>query len=149
MIYVFAFLLGVLPVSGWYGPKYWIMPCVTMGAFQAASLMKTTRASVLDVTRQDYISTARAKGLKENRVVYHHMLINALIPHSNQPWSHAGAAFGRRYGYRAGICGARAWKVLIEYAAEQGLSGGTGRGSADFFGLQHCDFNYRYFICIY
>lgn len=80
LIYVFAFMLGVLPVSGWYGPRYWIMPCVTMGAFQAASLMKTTRASVLDVTRQDYISTARAKGLKENRVIYHHMLINALIP---------------------------------------------------------------------
>lgn len=80
LIFVFAFKLGLLPVSGWYGPEYWIMPCFTMGAFQAASLMKTTRASVLDVTRQDFISTARSKGLKEKRVVYHHMLINALIP---------------------------------------------------------------------
>lgn len=80
LILVFSVWLGWLPVSGWYGPQYWILPCFTMGAFQAASLMKTTRASVLDVTQQDYISTARAKGLKERRVIFHHMLINAFIP---------------------------------------------------------------------
>ncbi|WP_434311070.1 ABC transporter permease [Hominifimenecus sp. rT4P-3] len=80
LILVLACKLAILPVSGWYGPVYWIMPCVTHGAFQIASLMKTTRASMLDVTRQDYISTARAKGLREKRVVYHHMLKNALIP---------------------------------------------------------------------
>lgn len=80
LILIFAVVLGWLPVSGWYGPQYWIMPCFTMGAFQAASLMKTTRASVLDVTQQDYISTARAKGLKERRVIFHHMLINAFVP---------------------------------------------------------------------
>ncbi|MCC8060524.1 MAG: ABC transporter permease [Clostridiales bacterium] len=68
------------PVSGWYGPAYIVLPAVTMGLTFTASLMRTTRSSMLDCIRQDYVTTARAKGQKETVITYHHVLRNALIP---------------------------------------------------------------------
>lgn len=80
LIIRFSVKLGVLPASGWNGPASWIMPAITVGLSGAASMMRITRSSMLDVIRQDYIKTARAKGQKEIKVVLHHMLRNSLLP---------------------------------------------------------------------
>lgn len=80
LIIVFSVNLGWLPSSGFSGPKYWILPAVTVGLVQAATVMRQTRSAMLDVIRQDYIRTARAKGQSELKVVLSHALPNALIP---------------------------------------------------------------------
>ena len=80
LIMVFALNLRVLPASGFYGPRYWILPAFSIGFCSAAGLMRVTRSSMLEVVRQDYIRTARAKGQKEGVIIRHHMLRNAMIP---------------------------------------------------------------------
>ncbi|MBK6798302.1 MAG: ABC transporter permease subunit [Acidobacteria bacterium] len=80
MIYVFAIKLDLLPVSGRYGPEYLILPAVTMGAALAAILTRMVRSSVIEELNEDYVRTARAKGLSERQVIYKHVLKNGLIP---------------------------------------------------------------------
>ena len=79
-ILLFSVYLGWLPSSGFYGPAYWILPCLTVGTSTMATITRTTRSSMLEVIRQDYIRTARAKGLSEYNVIIKHALSNALIP---------------------------------------------------------------------
>lgn len=76
----FAINLGWLPSSGWGSAKQIIMPVITLGTGGAAVIARMTRSSMLDVISQDYIRTARAKGVKERIVIYRHALKNALIP---------------------------------------------------------------------
>ena len=57
-----------------------MLPAITLGVGATANFMRTTRSSMLEVIRQDYIRTARAKGAGEGRVVMHHALRNAMIP---------------------------------------------------------------------
>jgi len=76
----FAINLGWLPPSGWGSAKQLIMPVITLGTGGAAVIARMTRSSMLDVISQDYIRTARAKGVRERIVVYRHALKNALIP---------------------------------------------------------------------
>lgn len=80
LILFFAAKLRWFPVSGFYGPKYVVLPAISLGLQHAASLMRITRSSMLDCIRQDYVTTARAKGQKEGVITYHHILRNALIP---------------------------------------------------------------------
>lgn len=80
LIILFALYWQVLPASGFAGPKYWILPSLTVGFSSAATIMRMTRSSMLEVLRQDYITTARAKGQKESTVIFKHALRNALIP---------------------------------------------------------------------
>jgi peptide/nickel transport system permease protein len=80
MIYVFAIKLDLLPVSGRYGPDYLILPAVTLGAALAAILTRMVRSSVIEELNEDYVRTARAKGLSERQVIYKHVLKNGLIP---------------------------------------------------------------------
>jgi oligopeptide transport system permease protein len=80
LMVVFAGSLHWLPTSGWKDWHAWIMPTIALAAFPAAQIARYTRASMLDVTRQDYVRTARAKGLAEQSVVIGHMMKNALIP---------------------------------------------------------------------
>lgn len=80
LIVVFALNLKVLPVSGSYGPKYWVLPIGTLGIINAASIMRYTRSAVLDNVQQDFVRTARAKGQKESKVIMHHIMGNAMIP---------------------------------------------------------------------
>lgn len=80
MVLLFSLELKWLPASGWYGPIYWIMPAVAVGISQMAYVGRTTRSSMLEVIRSDYIRTARAKGQKESKIIFHHELRNALIP---------------------------------------------------------------------
>jgi peptide/nickel transport system permease protein len=80
MIFVFAIKLDWLPVAGRYGLVYLILPAVTLGAALAAVLTRMVRSSVIEELGEDYVRTARAKGLGEKAVVYKHVLKNGLIP---------------------------------------------------------------------
>ena len=80
LILIFAINLKILPVSGSYGLKYWVLPVATVGLTGAANIMRTTRSSMLETIRQDYIRTARAKGQTEVKIVFSHALKNAFIP---------------------------------------------------------------------
>jgi peptide/nickel transport system permease protein len=80
LILLFAIKLGVLPVSGAGGVAHLVLPAITMGGALAAILTRMVRTSMLEELSQDYVRTARAKGLSEATVVYKHALRNALIP---------------------------------------------------------------------
>jgi oligopeptide transport system permease protein len=80
MIIIFALSLHMVPTGGWGKPENYVLPVLTLGLNQAALLTRITRASVLDVSRQDFMRTARAKGLREFVLVRRHLLKNALIP---------------------------------------------------------------------
>ena len=71
---------GLLPTSGRGDWTHLVLPALTLGAFSMASIARLTRSALLDVLRQDYVRTARAKGLREWRVVAKHALRNAAIP---------------------------------------------------------------------
>jgi ABC-type dipeptide/oligopeptide/nickel transport system permease component len=98
LIWIFGVTLKVLPPTGWGAKppfilgflpsdlswdnfwKYAIMPAVALGLGSSAIIARLTRASLLQVVREDYIRTARAKGLRENLVITRHALKNSLIP---------------------------------------------------------------------
>lgn len=86
-IWLFAFRLGWFPVSGRGGPmwsadglRHLVLPALTLGGIQIPALARLTRSSVLEALGQDYVRTARAKGLAERLVVAKHALKNALLP---------------------------------------------------------------------
>src|SRR5690606_5766630 len=64
-------------LGGW---EYFVLPVVTLGTSAAASITRMTRATMLEAIHEDYVRTARAKGLDERRVIYRHALRNALLP---------------------------------------------------------------------
>ncbi len=80
LILVFGIALGWLPVSGTGSWKHFILPTLTMGTALAAILTRMVRTSMLEELGQDYVRTARAKGLSARAVVYRHVLPNAMIP---------------------------------------------------------------------
>ncbi len=80
LILVFSVWLGILPSGGYGGLMYYILPGITLGTSSAAAITRMTRSSMLEVIRQDYIRTARAKGVAEKYVITKHALKNALIP---------------------------------------------------------------------
>jgi peptide/nickel transport system permease protein len=80
LVLFFAIKLGWLPVSGSGGLEHLVLPAITMGGALAAILTRMVRTSMLEELGQDYIRTARAKGLPEHTVVYRHALRNAMIP---------------------------------------------------------------------
>jgi len=80
LIVIFALTLGVLPVAGWGTPAKMILPAFALGTSSAAQIARLTRASMLQVIREDYIRTARAKGLHERVIMIRHALKNAFIP---------------------------------------------------------------------
>ncbi|MCI2426505.1 ABC transporter permease [Candidatus Acetothermia bacterium] len=80
MILIFSFILGWTPISGRGTISHLILPAITLGTSQAALIARLTRSSMLEVIRQDYVRTARAKGLMEKIVIIKHALKNALMP---------------------------------------------------------------------
>ncbi|NLE43322.1 MAG: ABC transporter permease [Chloroflexi bacterium] len=80
LIYAFAVYLKVLPPTGHEGVRHLILPALALGLPQVGRIARITRSSMLEVIDQDYIRTARAKGLGEQSVVFNHALRNALIP---------------------------------------------------------------------
>lgn len=80
LIIIFSLNLGWFPSIGDNTPLSIVLPAITVGTGQAALIMRTTRSTVLEVIRQDYIRTARAKGVREKIVIYKHALRNAMVP---------------------------------------------------------------------
>ncbi len=80
LILTFSVKLGWLPSGGYNGLSSIILPAITLGVGSAAIITRMTRSSMLEVIRQDYIRTARAKGVTEKVVINKHALKNALIP---------------------------------------------------------------------
>lgn len=80
LIYIFSFKLSWTPVYGVDSWKGYILPVIAMGGYSVSFLARLMRSSLLDVMGQDYIRTARAKGISETRVIFKHALRNALIP---------------------------------------------------------------------
>jgi oligopeptide transport system permease protein len=80
LMLVFALGLGWLPVAGWGSWRHLILPSVTLGTFYAAYVARLTRAGMLEVIGQDFIRTARAKGLREATVILRHALPGAILP---------------------------------------------------------------------
>lgn len=80
LILLFSFTLGWFPVSGMQGPASIVLPAITLGTALAAILSRMVRAALLEVLNEDYVRTARAKGLGEFRVITRHALRNATLP---------------------------------------------------------------------
>jgi oligopeptide transport system permease protein len=80
LVLVFAIYVPVLPVGGWGTVQSLILPSITLAAPYVAYIARLTRASMLEVLTQDYVRTARAKGLSENTVIYKHALRVAILP---------------------------------------------------------------------
>ena len=97
---LFSVKLKILPATGTYGAKYWILPVFTLGLQASASIMRMTRSSMLEVIRQDYIRTSRAKGQSEWLTIMRHAFKNAQVP--------IVTVIGIR------ICGFLAGAVLVE-----------------------------------
>lgn len=70
----------VFPISGWGTPQQAILPCFVLGFATLAEIIRMTRSSLLEVSGQDYIKTAKAKGLSQGKIVWRHILRNALCP---------------------------------------------------------------------
>lgn len=80
MVYIFAWQLGWVTVGFWEGMNTAILPAITLALYPAAFISRLVRSGMLEVLNQDYIRTARAKGLGEGTVIYLHALKNAVIP---------------------------------------------------------------------
>jgi ABC-type dipeptide/oligopeptide/nickel transport system permease component len=80
LVVLFSVILKWFPTSGWKGPDTWVLPVIALAGYQVAVIARYTRASMLEVTRKDYIRTAHSKGIQGRAVVSRHMMRNALIP---------------------------------------------------------------------
>jgi peptide/nickel transport system permease protein len=80
LVVLFSVILRWLPAGGTGGVEHVILPSVTLALFAVAFIARMTRASMLETLGQDYITTARSKGIKEKFVIVRHALLNALIP---------------------------------------------------------------------
>ncbi|RNB86705.1 ABC transporter permease [Brevibacillus nitrificans] len=80
LILVFSYYLQWLPSGGSTQLKHYILPAIALGLSSSAVLARLTRSSILEVIHQDFIRTARAKGVREKLIIYKHTLKNALIP---------------------------------------------------------------------
>jgi len=80
LILMLSIVLGLLPVSGRGDLAHLVLPAITLGGGLAATTTRMVRGSMLEEIRQDYVRTARAKGLNERSVLFRHALRNGLIP---------------------------------------------------------------------
>jgi peptide/nickel transport system permease protein len=80
LVYLFAVKMGLLAPSGWFEWPDIILPAITLGAALSAILTRMVRSSVIEELSEDYVRTARAKGLSRQKVLYKHVLKNGLIP---------------------------------------------------------------------
>lgn len=80
LMYVFALKLGWFPAAMWGTAKHMVLPVIALSGFPMAFVARLTRSSMLEVLQQDYIRTARSKGLSQRVVIYRHAMKNALIP---------------------------------------------------------------------
>jgi oligopeptide transport system permease protein len=77
---VFGLILQWLPVAGWFGPEFVVLPAATLGLYYAAYFARLTRGGMLEMLNQDFVRTARAKGVPEHTIIWKHCLKGGLIP---------------------------------------------------------------------
>ncbi|MBM7097634.1 MULTISPECIES: nickel ABC transporter permease [Alteribacter] len=118
LMQIFAVQLGWFPTSGAGTPLHILLPSITLGFGVAATIVRFTRSSVLEVMREDYVRTARAKGQKERVVIWSHVLRNALIPVVTM----AGLQFGFLIGGAVVVEQVFAWPGLGSYLIDSILS---------------------------
>lgn len=94
MMQLFSVELGLLPAAGYGTWKHFVMPTITLSVFSIAFITRMTRSSLLETVQQDYVRTARAKGVRERLVLFLHSLRNALLP--------VTIIVGLRFGYMVG-----------------------------------------------
>lgn len=80
MLYYIAFKLGILPIGGFGGIQYLILPALSIGITGTAFYIRLLKSSMIEVMSQDFVRTARAKGASRRRVMWRHVLRNALLP---------------------------------------------------------------------
>jgi peptide/nickel transport system permease protein len=80
LLYVFAATLGWFPMSGYGTPDHVVLPAVTLGVLGAGWYARMVRSAMIDVLNQDYVRTARAKGLSSTRIIFRHALPNGILP---------------------------------------------------------------------
>ena len=80
LVYWLGFVWPIFPVALWKGPAYMVLPILTLGAQPMAFIARLTRSTMLDVLQQEYIKTARAKGLSNWDIIMKHALGNAILP---------------------------------------------------------------------
>ncbi|MFW6116336.1 MAG: ABC transporter permease [bacterium] len=114
LMLAFGLFLGWLPISGRGGIKHLILPAVALGLRPAAYFTRLTRAALLDVLSQDYVTVARSKGLSEWLVLARHALRNAMIPVITA----IGLSFGRLLGGAVVIETVFAWPGLGRFAVQ-------------------------------
>ncbi len=78
--YIFALKLKILPMAQWSTPLHTILPTIALALSLLATLTRVMRASMLEVTTQDYVKTAKAKGLTESKITWSHQIRNAMVP---------------------------------------------------------------------
>ena len=79
-VFLFCIQLHILPTTGWDGPRYWVLPVLSLGLMAMSVIARFMRSSLLDIMKQDYIRTAYAKGGTDRAVIMGHAIKNALIP---------------------------------------------------------------------
>lgn len=114
LIIVFSVQLDLLPASGRGGLEHLLLPALALGLAEAAILARLTRSSLLEVLREDYVTTARAKGLPERAVILRHALRNALAAVVTQ----VGLIFGFLLAYSAIIEIVFVWPGIGRYVVE-------------------------------
>lgn len=116
LIYLFAVRLHALPVAGYGGGdlRHLALPALALSAATAATLLRLTRASLLEVWSMEFVRTARAKGLPESAILWQHALRNALLPTVTV----AATSFGRMLGGAAIVEVIFAWPGIGKYVVD-------------------------------
>ncbi len=131
LLYIFAYVIGWFPLSGYGGLSHLILPALTLGIGGGGWYARVLRSNLLEVMRQDYIRTARAKGLGERKVVLVHALRNAILPAVAMVGLDIGTFMGGAvvvetvYGW-PGI-GQLAWQGIVRVDSPIIMGGDAGR----------------------
>ena len=127
LMFIFSITLGVLPLSGYSGFTSLILPAFTLALPTLAQIFRLTRSEVLDVMRERYVMTARAKGIAGKKVLIKHVLRNALIPVTvmfflSLPWLIGGAVVVENVFAWPGM-GQMLWKAISkqDFMVVQGI----------------------------
>ena len=128
LIIIFGVWLHWFPISGAGTWQHLVLPTITLGTGMLPINLRLVRSGMLDVLNQDYIRTARAKGLKESKVLIKHAFKNAAIPGDNRFRHAAGGSFGRLGDHRNRVCLARSGPAGGGVHPHGRLPGGSGGG---------------------
>ncbi len=126
LIILFALYLGWLPASGSGDWRYYILPVFVLAINETAILARLMRGTMLEVLGQDYMTTARSKGLSEYSVIIRHAVRNALLPIITVDWSTSSFPAERNRRDRNDICLARDWTTVYLIGLPGGLPGRAG-----------------------